>query len=58
MVTAALVTLVVTLVATLVNDNVMPCVLGSLLGGLSVMALYAIWKHADDLSDGNVGEDK
>ena len=36
----------------------MPDLPGMIVGMLSILALYFIYRHCDDLSDGNVGGDR
>jgi hypothetical protein len=32
----------------------MPCLAGGIIGILSILALYYLYKYADELSDGNI----
>jgi len=32
----------------------MPCSVGAVIGILSILTLYFLYKHADELSDGNI----
>ena len=38
--------------------EMIPDIVGTFLGGASVVLLYLLYKYSDDLSDGNVGGDE